>query len=488
LIQSAIVPINSLISTLSTVPEIGTKIHACFTQMIDSLRDDLWCYLEFPYVDRIYRDAFYQYYSSKLEVYNRDCFRVSFFKKEIKPEQFFNVIGHEKLQECFAGFTVVRLLPNYQNPGRTAIAPSAFKNNTFLCELTLISANVGGVKLHVNAFPFSTQDGECMTCAETSIWAVMEYYGNKYPEHNIVLPSEIHKAFHHDLRVLPSNGLTVLQIASALTHFGFGTYLYARRRDPIGVEDPSDAKIFRRNLFYYIESGIPLILELQGKNVGHAVVAIGHENVSVTNLSAQISTRLLPSAANQIIDTADFARNIVIMDDNCPPYQTTEINAPCTYYKNSNYIIERFVVPLYHRIYLEAGKASEWLSQVVEDPVFGWKSLSAKKGFPVIKRIFLSTSGSYKSFVMLSDMDNRLKGAIQSLVLPKFVWLAELSTPDLFSMEKACGLVLLDATGSNTLQSIKMLLYPNYLRLSGKEYSIDFGAFDIYRNNLKGAF
>jgi hypothetical protein len=322
-----------------------------------------------------------------------------------------------------------------------------------------------------------------MTCAETSIWAVMEYYGNKYPELKLVLPSEIHKAFQHPTRVLPSEGLTVLEIATALTAFGFGTYLYSRKRDDYGNEDPIEAEEFRRNLFYYIESGIPIVLGLKGKQVGHAVVAIGHEEIPPMERLKQINEEIIPKSLNSIADTADLRRKLIFIDDNYPPYQASDFAKPCSYYTDRRFIdcaIDHFVVPLNHRIYLDAKKASKLLTEVIEHPSLGWKSLSSKRDLPVIKRIFLTSSNSYKATILQSDMHLKIKQVIQGLLLPKFVWIAELSTPDIYSENKACGLILLDATGSNRLESIKMLIYPGVT-------DFDFGNFSIYKNNLKGA-
>lgn len=481
MLSFTIVPITELLSTLRENPKIGKNPGGCLVELITNLRDDLWCFIEEPYTDRIYRDAYYHFYSSKLDNYDRNCLRISLFEAPIRRDWFFSPDGHVQLKKTFVGFSVIRYLPHSPKPGRTALSPRALKRHSFICELAPVKANIGGVKVHVDAFPFSSQDGECMTCAETSIWAVMEYYGNKYPEVKLTLPSEIHKAFQRNMRVLPSEGLTVLEIASALTHFGFGTYIYSLRKDEHGRHDKEEADRFRRNLFYYIESGIPVILGLSGKQVGHAVVAIGHEEINSTEMSKQLTNVLLPPSQNECVDTADIPREIILIDDNYPPYQKTTFDNPCSYYTDSCFqdcVIDYFIVPLNQKIYLEARKASKLISIILEDQVFGWKKLSTWREKPLIKRIFLTTSNSYKSFILQSDMHIKLKEVIQELVLPKFIWIAELSTPDIYLEGKACGIILIDATGTERVQSIKFLLYPGTT-------GFDYGTFNIYRNNLK---
>jgi hypothetical protein len=55
-----------------------------FDQLIDS------CYLlaETNYIDKVYRDSYYHYYSTKLTRYQRNCVRISIFDSKIKKEDF----------------------------------------------------------------------------------------------------------------------------------------------------------------------------------------------------------------------------------------------------------------------------------------------------------------------------------------------------------------------------------------------------------------
>lgn len=58
------------------------KLH--FSQIITTA----WLLVEFPYVDKVYRDSFYTYFSSKLIPYKRDSIRISIFKDEITLSDF----------------------------------------------------------------------------------------------------------------------------------------------------------------------------------------------------------------------------------------------------------------------------------------------------------------------------------------------------------------------------------------------------------------
>src|SRR5690606_28961595 len=125
-----------------------------------------------------------------------------------------------------------------------------------------------GVKLDVDGFPHSSQDGETIKCAETTIWTLMEYFGNKYPEYKPSLPAKIHHALERFSyqRQLPSNGLTMDQISFALKEFGFGTRVYSYDAYRESLHEIVDS---------YVESGIPVILGLQSGSIGHVIIAIG---------------------------------------------------------------------------------------------------------------------------------------------------------------------------------------------------------------------
>lgn len=484
MIRHAIVPITNLQSIVDSFEQqnnidTANRVKA----FVNEMRTDLWCYVEFPYVDKVYRDIFYSYFASKLDNFSRDCLRVSFFSTEICDNDFRTPEGHGKLLENFLGYAVLRPLRK-GNPGRTILSPKAFKVCNFLCELACIETSIGGVKLQCYGFPWTSQDTESMTCAESSLWSVMEYYGNKYPERTPVLPTEIHKAFERPTRVIPSEGLTIAEIATALSRFGFGTCLY-RNSDPLE---------FETLLRYYIESGIPVILGLEGKIGGHAVVSIGHEVMKRSVVEQEISALLKAQPVDNnlhIIDTTSIKRRLVQIDDNYPPYRLANFSHPCGYYNGTTFSdmkIQHFVVPLHKRIYLEARKARAMFKRILKSADFGWYARSELKTNQIIQRVFITTGNSYKNYALRSDMADDLKTFIQSMNMPRFIWVAELSTKDIYLQSKILGIILLDATGSEDINSAKLILYPGYLKTLDPSFDIkvQFNDFATYRNNLKG--
>lgn len=432
-------------------PEIETEI----AKLIDELKEDLYCVIEYPYVDKVYRDSYYHYYSSKHYTYQRDCIRVSLFSGDISHDDFLDPVRHGELNNKFLGFFVLRPTINALF-GRSMINPKAFKGNCYKISRCKAGCLVYGVKLVVDGFPHSSQDGETIKCAETTIWALMEYFGNKYPEYKPALPAKIHQALERFSyqRQLPSNGLTMDQISFALKEFGFGTRIYAF--DAYG-------KSLYEIIDSYLESGIPVIVGLQSENIGHVIIAIG-KNYGNTNEWQEIKKSQEAIKGSDIgrIETSSIPAQYVVQDDNLIPYRLINLEQPGEHYEDedcSNYIIDSIVVPLYPKIYLEAVVAKELVIQVLRDANIGYDF-----GIDYVFRFYLTSSRSFKNHVAkIVDMDIGLKNNILITKMPKFIWCGEIYTQDEFDEvdKKANGIVVLDATEANQ-ESIDALIFAGY--------------------------
>ena len=182
------------------------------------LKDKISFLAETCYVDSFYRDSYYHYFSSKLNCYSRDCVRISLFDGEVYEEDFAVSDKYISLQKRYRGFYVLR--PTFPHIiGRSVISPMALKDSDMRICVSDFSTTANGLKFKICGFPHSSQDTETITCAETTLWAVMEYFGNKYPYYKPVQPSKIIQQLN-DLsyeRQVPSRGLAVHQISYALT-------------------------------------------------------------------------------------------------------------------------------------------------------------------------------------------------------------------------------------------------------------------------------
>lgn len=416
------------------------------------MRDDLHVVIEGLYVDGAYRDSYYDYYSTKHSNYSRFCLRMSFFKPAFNRIIDFGNEGN--IKDNYLGFLVVR--PLIRCIGRNVISPEAKqppKSGIRICKVK-VDASCLGVKLKAEGFPHASQDNETMTCAQTTIWSLLEYYGNKYTLYHPTLPTEIEEIlepFSFE-RQLPSKGLTYNQISVALRNYGFGPKIYQSGTTPDKIDR------FRMLLACYIESGIPLAIALTNKKVGHAVVCLGTDQVDrqeVTKYPITLGTKTLFSWNLAVAHV-----NFVFNDDNRPCYQTASLSDPVKHYVDEGKLdwkdaqVSQFIAPLYHKVYMEADTAIALAEQIVKTVIQG--------GDGQVMRTLLTSSRTFREHItQMSSLTDNQRLALLGIPMPKFVWLTELSNPADFVNGRASTLLLLDATGSkmaNLSRNIILLL------------------------------
>jgi hypothetical protein len=448
--------------------------------LFNVLKNDLNVFVEHPYVDKVYRDSYYCYFSTKHKSYSRDCIRVSFFEKNIKYSDIQSGLSSKVLENGFAGYCVLR--PTFPNIiGRNLISKKAYKDGNFITCIHNENVLINGKKLLIEGYPHSSQDQESITCAETTIWALMEYFGHKYAEYKPVLPSVIINKLNErsDKRMLPSSGLTPEQISYALKDFGFGTLIQTKN------DDKND---FLPDLSVYIESGIPVVVAIENKKVAHAILMIGREKITSKELSGAFTKR------QRIIPLSSLINRYVVQDDNMPPYSLIPLKAPATHYDAESDFngcqITSFVVPLYKKIYMEAKIARKAILAIFSDSKYGSNSY-AKHVF----RLYLASSRSFKSHIALQNsMDKELQEYLLSLTMPRFVYCGEFINHSDAEKGEVSSLIVLDATeaGDNWIDSFIFAAHKNKLifsELYNKKHeiinmTISFTGFKMYAHNL----
>lgn len=465
---------------------------------LEKLKDSIHFLIESPYVDRVYRDSYYKYFSTKRGKKLRDCIRLSLFEGNISPEEFRNGDSIQELRKRYRGFIVLRPTPP-NIIGRSVLSPEALKMNNFLCLTTRFQASVNGVKFEIDGFPHSSQDTEMITCAETSLWAVMEYFGHKYNYYKPVLPSTILESLKptSSERQIPSRGLHIEQLAYALGEFGFGARIYSRK-------EFNDVE-FKRLFSTYIESGLPLIVSIDNSlhygEIAHAILCTGHavtttdqiDRLQETKEQDQELKKLIHSKGIRLYDNDDVGRRFVFIDDNQPVYQLATLDQPATHYADNkwhNCSISNFIVPLYTKTYLEAYEAKNYFKSLFLNRLF-----DIQDGSELFIRMYLTSSRSYKNELACNaHFSPLLKEIILETAMPKFIWVGEASTKDLIKKGQANGLLLLDATEPN-LQDLNALIFASYGDFSYyydtiseriTRNNVALGEFSIYNNNLKG--
>lgn len=465
------------------------------SRYLEILNDSIYFFAETKYVDKVYRDSYYCYFSSKFNNYKRDCIRLSLFEGIIQDTDFYDPEKYEYLKERYRGYYVLRPTFPYII-GRSVISPLALTDSSMKICIADYSATAGGLKFSVKGYPHSSQDSESISCAETTIWALMEYFGTKYSYYRPVLPSKIIETLNKVTfeRQIPSKGLAAHQISYALKEFGFGTRLYSKAQ----YDD-----VFEALLSCYIESGIPVVVLVENRpvgNIGHALLAIGHESIdpaSIDNIkeylvNSQTLNGKIASNNISIYDYDSVDKQFVFIDDNMPVYQKASLSFPTSHYGGEwcSCKITNFIVPLYPKIYLEAFEAKNY---VIKFLLTGPQPLH--NGAEVVLRVFLASSRSYKHVLARNKL---FSGDIKTLLLetemPKFIWVAEISNKSLIKNGMAHGLLIIDATEPNITHDVNSLIMAAYDGnvlvlekrtgiLTSNQLSLE--PFTIYEHNLK---
>lgn len=515
---------------LSRIRKTDKELNAILTRkLIENLKKILEL-IPFPltiiyepyYVDRVYRDEYYAFYSKKHFDISRNTKRLIFFSGCYYKKDFLdnNREIHEKIEKDLIGMLVIK--PT-QTIGRMLINP--FYLNLPYCYIrtTKFELLVLGKAYELEAFPFSGQDSEVMTCAEVNMWQILEYFGCRYNNYKTLLPSEMLELITEisDVRLLPSDGLTVEQESRIFKKNGLAPKIYYKRAESDNgtyfetYEQYSWEPTFEEILHFYVESGIPILLNLREKdNVegeNHSVTCIGH---SINNRNVEMKP--VDFSDENFIDNGKVSSynkinilkswsNIdgyVIMEDHSAPYQIRSWD-DLRFDESEDgivYEIESFVVPLYKHVFMAAEDAYEmsvkWIINSMETIIECLEERREGVSHEIVIRLFLTTSRSYKQF-RISNADSIQERVFFSQAMyPKFVWVCEYGTVDTFNNHRAIGEFVLDATSSKHNVPVISIRHAGAITYRGPLDPVDYvlyrrdipigNEFNIFeQNNLK---
>lgn len=466
------------------------------------------------HIDASFRDAFYHYYSNQHFKTRRYSRRLSFFEGIVFKEQYFSEDTEldDDIKNRYMGSCVINPLLSGVL-GRTLINPVYIMDNRKACpvymRLSEFQINVYGKQLKVRAFPYRMQDEETMRCAEVTMLNLIEYYSNNYKDYKSVVPSEIleKEQLHSHERVLPSSGTTYPIFTKVLADFGFSPRLYnlsSFATNLLSGISPSDE--IKRILHYYIESGIPVAVNLQPINSGgsgHSLLCVGHGQ-STSEMKKKASENKWISWANRekghaLINSADFYSEYVVIDDNEAGYHVRSFDNLSIY---PDMKVSNLAVPLYKRMFLDAPDAAAIITSVLNDSVYGienWSGNFLEPQEDVVIRIFMASSRSFKRYRISKAKNIDTRVFYSQIAMPRFIWVCELFRLVDYGNLQAFGEVVVDATsamrsGANN-RSLIMMRYPNIITfrepeqsgtLFEQQFEINEGnLFEGYRDNLE---
>jgi hypothetical protein len=468
--------------------------------------------IENYYIDRVYRDSFYMYYACKHFEYKRYCKRLFLFRDTFDE----NIVDipTEELEKRFMGSIVLRPMKN-RAIGRTLLSPVYYlKGAESYLRTTEYKVTMFGKKLHINAFPYSMQDGETTSCAEITILNLLDYFSQNYSGYHYILPSDICKIAEANSfeRRLPTTGLRYELITRIFTESGFYPRLYM-------AEIMTGIK-FKRIMHYYVESGIPIALGIDIDSTNrHSIICIGHGKLDKELLGSRITCVYDEQSKNRIwlIDAADIINEYYFMDDNKEPYYTYkwEQTPQNNVFKENDFLLGGYkpsciMVPLYKRMFLEAVDAYDICTSILADSIIGIQNAYkvkdnneeiATRDNPLIIRLFMASSRSFKAKRISSfgDKNSKIREIYIETPFPKFVWVCELYTKETY-LNQAIGEIVIDATSAPNakVDSLIILHYPNIISrrmpediLNGKEVELmvvnEWEPFEYYNQNLQSS-
>lgn len=352
----------------------------------------------------------------------------------------------------YLGFLVVRPLSSAPI-GRALLVPP--KQNVSPGSHLLVKARYEahplGSLIDVGGAPFLQQDSRVSACAHASIWVSSRHFHTKHREgwfstvdiaEKASTPTDITLA-----QSLPSGsgGLGLNNMIRALRSVGREPIVYIGEQPNnsdyppfVWPNERKPEEIINR----YVDSGIPVILGLvpfdlsQGE--GHAVVCVGHVHKKI-NHDINLTDRPTRSIFCGSFLVHDDQRGVYLsMPVNRAQHVSSAINMKTPY--NVEDHVFSIIVPLPGKVYIK-GEIAELIAwNLIENYTNIWPSIrrdfvgnsllgqdviEAQLGNQIVARTYLTHGWKYKRRVMQNVCSGKLKESVESLELPRFVWVTE---------------------------------------------------------------
>jgi hypothetical protein len=382
--------------------------------------------IERQYIDKDYRDTFYNFHSKRFSTPSSRCLRLHFFAEPVTRQ---TLRSAAEIQAHYLGYSVVR--PTKPNCiGRTLVSHRCCHTRGVVACLCRESLTLQSTPLSICGFPFISQDADVTVCAQSALWMVARYYSNRYPAYPETFPFQLARLTEdYSLgRFYPSSGLYLWQMAEALRRLGFAPVTYSRDKYP---DD------FEHYMYTYIESGIPVLAATDR----HVIVAFGH----VSDYSR------MPPCVGTFKFSSSFNQAFVVNDDNNVPYQILGRASPIPR-NHSRFLvkdIQSFIAPLAEKIFLPAESFQLVATKILNRGDVGYKALSPTLApETLLLRLFLTTARSFKRALPQRGMGNPVvEDLYRNLPLPHFIWVCEISHAQLYiPNHQILGEIIWDAT------------------------------------------
>lgn len=299
---------------------VDAKTHSVYFECYFKTLKAATILIENEYVDHDFLEDFAAYYVRCFYPYVRWCSRLHFFDLAFTTGDFDALLRGENgsltelaLSKSYLGFVVVKPLPQTVI-GRTCLKTYPSDGGRRSYPITRrYEAHLYGMTMPVETLAFQEQDHVAAACATSALWSAFHGTGKLF-QHAIPSPVEITKAananFPLETRSLPSQGLTLAQMAHAIRSVGLEPFL-------IGV---SNEFILKTTLYAYLRGRVPILMGIRLYDVsGSSPQFLGMHAVAVTGygLGPAVAT---PSGASGFVSQACRIDRIYAHDDQVGPF------------------------------------------------------------------------------------------------------------------------------------------------------------------------
>lgn len=466
--------------------------------------------VEYHYKDRDFTASFARFFHRRHHDTPRRCVRLHYFAAEIRDYSLDDLLLSlpDHLVKEYLGFTVLRPLPS-NHLGRSILSEKLVPSDdvpVFLTCKCTYGVNISGTAVTLRGAPWMQQDALVSACASVALWVVgyhmSHHLRSEFRAHSTAQITDLaHECSSSLGRPMPSLGLTLEQMLHSLAAMGYEPVL-------ITPNSPRDAI---QQIYYYIESGIPVILSLAYKDEkAHAVTVVGHSLDGASPFRTEEQSLPDKNGTPQRVTfcrSSDLISYFLVQDDDGGPFRKLylqddgrepkdgepPVSCPAILKGNCKsredpLVLSAILVPFPLGVLLDGETAEERAISLVA-------STNALAGQPLpdptVVRTFLQLSNSYKEQWGPDQGRPVCVGKqVRKHLLSRWIWITEIAdAKDWYLNRRAIGEVIQDAASyavqieTEHLKDFLLIHMPRFMNVifpNGAVKAVDGVVYDDY--------
>ncbi len=378
--------------------------------------------IEYPYVEREWRELYSLHYCKTNYAQTTPfVYRIHFFDENIE-----NLEDVWDNDSSYLGYVTIRPLPASFISKIVLKQYRKFYNLTESQHLYMITAeyevHIGSKSIKFETFPLFSQDSVISACAHADAIMVAEIMHKRHKMSKISIEKFISKIPYSDKgREIPSNGLDIEHLASALTENGCFVRTYASK-------DEGKDKLLEI-LEAHIESGLPCILGFDN----HVVVIAGHTIIIDENGESKFGYVLFDDSGYHTKNTFYNIRNATEKKYASPLFSIVVPKEKLLQKLISWNVV--LICPIFERFYFPFESAENLAKEVVNS------AMSAKNQNVVARKILTDSRNLHKFLEYELETED-----YKNVSFPHYVWYVEFYSKIRGKEENLEDIMIIDAS------------------------------------------